>query len=254
MIVNLRIFLAAALVVTLGTSLSSNAQQSDTEISFRVLCFEQRDEITSVLAPAADGAKIEVPLYTSDFSQIIKARFTGGKATFYIEEKGADGSPKLKLVADGALAKGLRQAFVLIPTDAKTGPVYRVVAFEDGEDSFPMGSTRVINLAPFPIRLNLAGQDMPPIKPGGVGTYPQVKKVDDWNMFTAKFQFGVTADRWVDVSTQSWKSSDRKRDWVITRFNKETKQPAIRLYQDIPPWRRTELVKPEGGKPATAQP
>lgn len=249
MITRLRIFLTAALAVTLGTSLSVNAQQSDPEVSFRVLCFEHRDDVTSVFAPAAEGAKSEIPLYTSDFSEVFKAKFAGGKAMFFIEEPGPDGKPLRKVVAEGGLAKGLKQAFVLIPTDAKTGPIYRIVAFEDGEDSFPMGSTRVINLAPFPIRLNLAGQDMPPIKPGGIGTYPQVKKVDDWNMYNAKIQFGVTPERWVNVATQSWKASDSKRDWVITRFNKETKQPSIRLYQDIPPWRRTELAKPEGSKP-----
>lgn len=136
------------------------------------------------------------------------------------------------------------QAFVLIPTDAKTGPIYRIVAFEDGEEAFPMGATRVINLAPFPIRLNLAGADMDPIKPGGIGMYPMVKQVDDWNMYTAKIQFGVAEGHRVDVATQSWKASTGKRDWVISRFDPATKQPVVRQYQDIPPWRKTVLPVP----------
>ena len=157
------------------------------------------------------------------------------------------------LVADGALGRGERQAFVLIPTDEKTGPIYRVVAFDDSEASFPMGATRVINLAPFPIRLNLAGADMPPIKPGGIGMYPMIKKVDEWNMYTARIDFEVKQDQWVAVATQSWKASERKRDWVITRFDAVAKQPAIRLYQDIPPGRAEKLPAgvPAGG---TAKP
>ncbi len=133
---------------------------------------------------------------------------------------------------------------MLIPTDAKTGPIYRIVAFEDGEEAFPMGATRVINLAPFPIRLNLAGADMDPIKPGGIGMYPMVKQVDDWNMYTAKIQFGVAEGHRVDVATQSWKASTGKRDWVISRFDPATKQPVVRQYQDIPPWRKTVLPVP----------
>lgn len=219
------------------------------EISFRVLCFEHREKVTSVLASGDGGKTIEIPLYTSDFSEVFKASFKGGKASLFVEESTADGKKQHKLVAEGKLAKSARQAFVLIPTDSKTGPIYRIVAFEDGEETFPMGATRVINLAPFPIRLNLAGTDMPPIKPGGLGMYPEVKKVDDWNMYTARIQFGVAADQWVDVATQSWKASKRKRDWVIARFDAATKQPAIRQYQDVPPWRKTVLSAPAGVTP-----
>lgn len=219
---------------------------SGTEISFRVLCFEHRENVTTVLAPGDPAVKNEVPLYTSDFSDPIKAKFVGGKAAFYVEEVQANGKPGRKLVAEGNLAKSARQAFVLIPTDDKTGPIYRIVAFEDGEETFPMGATRVINLAGFPIRLNLAGADMEPIKPGGIGTYPMVKKVDEWNMYSARIDFGVAEGQWVAVATQSWKASERKRDWVITRFDAATKQPAIRLYQDIPPWRNQQLPVSSG--------
>lgn len=220
------------------------------EVSFRVLCFEHRDNVTSVLAPGSDESKIEVPLYTNDFSDPIKARFTGGKAAFYVEEKLPDGKIGRKLVAEGGLGKATRQAFVLIPTDQKTGAIYRIVAFDDSEESFPMGGTRVINLAPFPIRLNLAGAEMESIKPGGIGVYPMVKKVDEWNMYTARIDFEVKEGQWVGVATQSWKASDRKRDWVITRYDQVTRQPAIRLYQDIPPWRKQQLpVGTADGKP-----
>lgn len=238
----------AGLTCLFAPRTTAQSSQGD-EISFRVLCFEHRDNVTSVLAPGGDSAKIVVPLFTSDFSDVIKARFAGGKAAFYVEEPAPDGKVQPKIVAEGSLAKGLRQAFVLIPTDAKTGPVYRIVAFEDGEETFPMGSTRVINLAPFPIRLNLAGADMDPIKPGGIGIYPMVKQVDEWNMYTAKIQFGVAEGQWVDVSTQSWKANAGKRDWVISRFDAATKQPVIRLYQDIPPWRKTVLPVTGGARP-----
>lgn len=136
------------------------------------------------------------------------------------------------------------QVFFLLPETKQGGPVYRVLAFDDEERSFPMGATRVINLAPFQIRLNLAGSDLAPIKPGGMAVYPQVKVVDEWNMYTARIDF-FAKEQWVPVATQSWKASDRKRDWVITQMDMATNSPAIRLYQDIPPWREEAL--PVGG-------
>lgn len=217
------------------------AQAAGTDVSFRVLCFEHRDNITSAFASVDETNRVEVPFYTSDFSEPLKARFTGGKARFFVEETAPDGKKIPKVIAEGNLVNAPRQAFVLIPTDAKTGPAYRIVAFDDSVQSFPMGSTRVINLAPFAIRLNLAGTDIPPIKPGGVSVFPLVKKVDEWNMYTSRIDFEVTEGKWVAVANQSWKASDRKRDWVITRFDTASRQPAIRLYQDVPPERKQEL-------------
>jgi hypothetical protein len=219
-------------------------EASSTEISFRVLCVDHRDNVSSAFATGEGGNKVEVPLYTSDFSSIIKAKFVNGQASLFVEESMPDGKIQRKIVADGKLATGVRQAFLLIPTSSSIGPIYRIVAFEDGEETFPMGATRVINLAPFPIRLNLAGTDMPPVKPGGVSMIPQVVKVDEWNMYTTRIQFGVSADQWVDVATQSWKASNRKRDWVIARFDVTSKQPSIRQYQDVPPWRKMGLAAP----------
>jgi hypothetical protein len=164
-----QVSLTATVVAFIGViSLRAMADNAlGTEISFRTLCFEHRNNVTAVLASGGAAAKIPVPLYTSDFSDVIKARFVNGKAAFYVEEAQPDGQILKKIVAEGPLAQSLKQAFVLVPTDGIDGIIYRIVAFEDGEDAFPMGSTRVLNFSPFPIRLNLAGSVLPPIKPGG---------------------------------------------------------------------------------------
>lgn len=232
----------AVLAFGLATSLPGFGQAA-TRVSFRVLCFEHVQEITSVFVAVPGGAdgKLEVPLYTSEFSGEFETAFAGGRASLFVEETGADGNITRRVVAEGPLGRSPRQAFVLVPAPEGEDAVYRIVSFDDREESFPMGATRVINFASFPVRLNLAGADMPPIEPGGAQVYPPVRAVDDWNMFSVRVDFGVEADRWVPVATQSWKASDRKRDWVITRVDPATRQPAIRLYQDIPPWRQEAL-------------
>lgn len=238
--ISARPLLAAALLVLLPHFLSAQTREG-TDVSFRVLCFEHRDDITSAFAAGPTSGLVEVPFYTNGFSDPVRARFQGGRADLFIEENSPDGGTKRKVVASGKLAATNHQAFVLVPSDAPNGPEYQILAFDDREQSFPMGATRVINLARFPIRLNLAGAMLDPVKPGGFSVFPMVRKVDEWNMFTARIEFQVAEGRWVEVSTQSWKASNLKRDWVITRFDEETRQPLIRLYQDIPPWHRPRV-------------
>lgn len=206
-------------------------------VKFRLLCYEHARETIKAFVVGANGAKEEVIFYTGGFSPQTTGKFTGGKVRFFTEKPGSDGKPVVTIVAEGSLEPSAMQMFLLLPEVKEAGPVYKVLAFDDLEASFPMGSTRVINLANFPVRLNLAGADMPPIKRGGFQVFPQVKQVDAWNMFTARIDFAVATDKWVPVVTQSWKASNRKRDWVLAHVDPLTKQPVIRIYQDIPPWR-----------------
>jgi hypothetical protein len=224
---------------------SLSAQEDARTVKFRVLCYEHAKETLKGFVMGAGGDKQEVEFFTGGFGPQLTGKFAGGKVRFYTEKPGPDGKPVRTVVGEGNLAASAVQMFLLLPENKTPGPVYRVMAFDDLEADFPMGSTRVINLAPFPIRLNLAGADLEPIKSGGMKVYPQVKVVDEWNMYQARIDFGVAADQWVPVATQSWKASDRKRDWVITHIDPVSQTPAIRLYQDVPPWR--EVALPIGG-------
>jgi hypothetical protein len=233
----------AAVCCLLGCFTSLSSAQGDARVvKFRVLCYEHARDTLKGFVSGEGGGRDEVTFYTGGFGPQTSGKFADGKARFFIEKPGPDGKPVPTVVAEGKLGPSAVQVFLLFPEAKDSALVYKVVAFDDLETSFPMGSTRVINLATFPIRLSLAGTEMPPIKPGGLQVYPQVKQVDDWNMFSARIDFGVGEDKWVPVATQSWKASDRKRDWVITHIDPNTKEPALRLYQDIPPWREAKLA------------
>ena len=236
-----------ALAASLVSLLPALSQEART-VTFRAMCYQHMNDLTTVTLPAPGGeGKTEIPLPTSGFTPDFKAAFTGGVARFYAEATNpATGKSEPKVIAEGKLASGDRQVFLLLPSPDKAF-VYRVHATNDDEKSFPMGSTRVMNLAPLKIRLNLAGSDLPPIPAGDTVVYPPVKKVDEWGMYTARIDFDNGKGGWVPVATQSWKTSDRKRDLVITVLDPKTRQPVIRLYQDIPPWRQEVL--PVGGQP-----
>ncbi len=226
-----------------SVSLLSAHGQDARQVTFRVMCFKHVDDLTSASVPVKGGKEIgEVPLYTSGFSDEFEGSFDDGVARFFKEGTyPAASGAEPEVIAEGKLTSDDRQAFLLLPSSDGKIP-YRVHAMSDDVDAFPMGSTRVLNLAALPIRLNLAGSNLPPIKPGGSVIYPQVKSVDEWNMYTARIEFSNGKEGWIPVASQSWKASDRKRDIVVMALDSKTKRPSIKLYQDIPPRRQTELT------------
>lgn len=241
--------LMAAFAVTFGTCVPCNAATKDTgtEVSFRVICTESLAGADHMLLAKENASVVEVPLYVGNFSDLFKGRFTDQKATFYIEDKGADGKVGRKLVAEGPLAKGSRQAFIVTPSSVKGGPIYQILAFDDTEGSFKMGGTRLINMAPMAARLNVAGTLQEPVPARESAVYPICKKVDDWNMYSVTVELEIKPGEWQKIATQSWRSSDKKRDWVVVSFDAATKKPAVRQYLDIPPWEAGEGIK--GGNP-----
>ena len=218
------------------------AAQETRSVNFRVLCYQHVGDVkfVAMVPPGGTGSPVQVALPTSGFGEDTKGVFADGMARF-----AAEGSTPPKVVAEGKLAKSDRQIFLFLPhSDPKF--VYRVFALDDDEKIFPMGSTRVLNLAAAKVRLNFSGADLPPIAPGGVATYPMVTNADEWKMFPVRVDFDNGKGGWRPVSNQSWKAIDTKRDLVITTLDPKTKQPSIRMYQDVPPWRVRALPTAAG--------
>jgi hypothetical protein len=229
----------ASLFLAAGSH-SAIAQEART-VDFRVLCYQHVNEVKFVSMVPTAGAAVQVPLPTSGFGEDTKGVFADGMVRFI-----AENSNPPKVVAEGKLAKSDRQVFLFLPSPDASKMPYRVVALDDDEKAFPMGSTRVLNLAPVKVRLNFSGADLPAIPPGSIAVYPKVTTVDEWKMFPARIDIDNGKGGWRAVSNQSWKASDTKRDLVITTLDMKTKQPAIRMYQDIPPWRMKPLPTAAG--------
>lgn len=235
----------ALLLPVLGPAVVS-AQQEGREVTFRTLCFQHQDGLmeAKVASGKGKGGAFEVPLLSGNFSEQIKARFLNETAFLFVDDATApDGR---KVIARGKLASAKLQIFLLLPDPSKKMP-YRIVAMNDDEKSFPMGSVRILNLCPGPVRFNFAGTDMKPIQPGKIVVYPPVKSIDEWGMYQVGIAYGTPEGKWITVATPSWKSVNLKRDFVITALDPRSKQPRISYYKDIPPWRKPNLVVPDGG-------
>jgi len=211
-------------------------------VTFRVLCFQQLDNIGKVFVPDKSGLPTtELPLYTGGISKDFKETFYDGKVRLVLPHKNpATGADTGKVVAEGNLASGSRQIFLLLPL-GKNGITYQVHAMDDDKKAFPMGAIRMLNMSPSDVRVKLAGSALPALAPGKTAIYPQVRKVDDWNMYMAEIFIAKKGNEWLPVATQSWKSSDAKRDFVIVLIDPDTNQPSVRLYKDLPPWSLPDL-------------
>jgi hypothetical protein len=240
---------AFAIAIIFPTPCRGAESKADEAIAFRTLCTESRDQVVSVVPPKGNSRKTVVPLYVGSFSELITAKFADHKAAFYGDGKQVKGKAGRKLMAEGPLATGSRQVFIVVPAKEDADTIYRIHAFDDSDGVFPMGSTRVLNLTPFPLRLNVAGTEQEPIEPEGSAMYPICEDVDDWNMYKVGIDLKADGKQWQTVATQSWKASDRKRDWVVVTYDAATKQPTVRLYQDVPPWMAVDLT-PDGRKSA----
>jgi len=220
---------------------ASTAFGQGRKVAFRTLCLDQAAGITEVSLPAAkpgEGA-VTVPLYTASTSEVFEGVFPTSDAVFYA--KGAGDKPVI--AAKAPLAKSDRQLFVLMPGPGGEGkPAYIMRAYDDDLNAFKLGSVRAINLAPVPVRFVISGATTPQIPADKHAVFPQSSKVDEYSMYPVAVEFLSGNGSWVKGYSASWKSSELRREIVVTLVDGKFKQPTVKIFSDVPPW----IEKPPG--------
>lgn len=216
------------------------------KVAFRTLCLDLVENIDRVVLPAeSPDTKQEIQLYTN-LSPVVESVFRSGEVKFYVEVQDADGGLKLELAAKGQLGRSGRQLMLFVPTGSKPGSgklPYMLKCYNDDLDSFGMGHVRAINMAPVPVRFVISGKTTPEIPAGKFAQFPHSTKVNEFNMYPVVTEFLDRKGDWVKGQSVSWKATERRRDIVVTLIDSRFKQPAVRIYTDIPPW--TEEVPDE---------
>lgn len=218
------------------------AQAADTrKIRFRALCFQHAGEIKEVLLQTADNATIPVPLYTSAFSHELEATLQNDLVRFVISHGEKDGRKDLQLAASAKAVPGEHQLFLFVPqANAPDTAPYRVLVFDDTESAFPMGGTLLLNFARQPVRFSV-GEHLKELPPGGIVTIPQAMKRNTTNQTPVEISFSTPDGRWVPFSSTRWLSLPNQRALAISFIHPVSRQPMVRWYQDIPPWRLPKL-------------
>jgi hypothetical protein len=215
-----------------------------TKVEFRTLCLQLLPGLDNLtIAGEKAGETKQVKLFT-DVSPVVEGSFASGQAEFFAETAGADGKPVRQAVARAPLAKSERQLFLFIPTGSKDKLPYHLVCYDDDTKTFPMGHIRAINLAPGPVRFVISGAQTPEIPPGKHALFPHSKKVNDYDMYPVVIEFRGVDGTWVKGQSVNWKSTDRRREVVITMIDPKFKQPVVKLYGDVPPWLETPAATP----------
>jgi hypothetical protein len=245
--------LIACLLMIAAAPLSSAGPAR--KVQFRTLCIERAEEVDKVVIPGS-GKKAkpqEVVLYT-DLSPVIDGVFGTDEAVFYGEKTGANGKVERIPIGKAKLGKSARQLFVFTPTAHAEGELpegelaagtsaegklaYRVLAFDDDEKSFPMGRVRAINLAPVAVRYALSEAEQIEVAAGESAQLPHPSEVNDYNLYPVTVEYKNDDGEWVVGSNTNWKSSEKKREIAVTNFSVGDKLLTVRLYGDIPPWRK----------------
>lgn len=232
--------------LVLATSTAASLAQNARKIAFRTLCTEWVNGVESVVIPGNSPEETQkVQLYT-DVSPVIDGIFKTADASFFIEKPpGPDGKPVRELVATAPLGKSDHQLFLFSPGEGGPGkPAYSVRVFDDDLKSFAMGTVRVVNLAPVPVRFVLSGEVTPQIPPAKHAQFPHSKKVNDYNMYPVVVEFLSGNGEWVKGQSVSWKAATRRRDIVVTSIDTRSKQPTVRMYTDSPPWLQAPPTAP----------
>jgi hypothetical protein len=223
---------AIAVLVALAAPLSA---QDSKKITFRTLCLTHVDGVKMLYLPGDEpGQFTEAPLFREVFSLPAEATVKGGKASFLLSKDApAPGKPPAALPAV-AIPGSSKILFLFLPNPGKKEAPYQIVAMPDDESSFPLGTTKTINLTPANLRFELGEQSIE-VAPGKTTIIPAVKKVNHLNQFDAKVSYEIKPDEFVVFYNTRWRSVAAKRDIAVAFVEPTTKKPTVNLYEDAPP-------------------
>lgn len=243
-----RSFLIGTLLVACAGLLP--AQTKETGVTFRAVCFRHCGGLTSLhfRAQGSDGMK-ELALWTAEFTRPDRMKIADGKAVFYVPDTTPNAKEPFKPLASVAVPDSPRLLFLFLPAAAPaTGnpaPAnpnanpYEILVMAADDRSYPLGQTRVLNLAPTATRISL-GEQQKVLAPMKTEIIPKPTRLNRYDQYNVLIEF-LRGEEWMRVSNTRWKSSDRKRDLVIIFLDPVSKRPMASLFQDAPATADVEL-------------
>ncbi len=228
--------LVFALFLTLTAA--SSGQESRT-ITLRTLCFQHVNNVKMLYLPGKEpGQLVEVPLFTEVFSLPVTATATGGKVSFLLTKEPPAQGKQAPALPPVAIPSAKEVLFLFLPNPGNKDVPYQVVAMGDDEASFPLGTTKAMNLTRANLRFDLGELSDAKgilVTPGKTTIIPPVRKVNHLNQFDAKVLYEVKPKEFAVFYNTRWRSVAGKRDIAIAYIDPRTKQPMVNLYEDAPP-------------------
>lgn len=192
-----------------------------------VFCFRYAGDLQSLLVKSGEESTEAIELSTANLVGPVKAVVEKGAVMFFQKPAGEGAAPRpaasIKLPADAK-----RAVVVLVPAAEGEALPYRGFAFSHENRAFPMGSMKIVNLSPYPVRWNIGGEVMG-LRPGGVeGFRPKGEPGSNQNVVFQVEKEG----RWLPLTTTRWAVRDDRRYLMCLYEDPATRRMGLRSIPD----------------------
>lgn len=203
-------FPALALALCLAASAQEPAEK--VEVSFYALDYAKGHK--DIFVPTGPEAFEEVPLSTANIVGPIRAELREGRLGIHRRDEGPDGTEVYPLISGLRLPGDARRVLVLLaPTGEDEGEIYRSLVFPNDPQGFPLGTYRMVNLSPYPVR-GVVGKSIVRAKPGGTGNLKP--EGEPGSVQPARFEYH-SKDRW-NLLTETRCAVRKDRRWLMCVF------------------------------------
>lgn len=219
------------LLLTALLAIAPAIAQDTRKVVIRSLCFAHVGGLKELEFVQKDSATIEIPLWLGEPSDDITLEVPGNTVSFFRPDAASEDAPQP--VAQGTLGTANRQLLFFVPS-GKESPAYRVLAFPDDSGAFPMGSTRLLNLAKVPAVFRM-GEHAIKVAPSRATIAPMPRKVNKYNDYNFEIMLQTEKGLYPVRQTRA-RAVKSKRDMAVVWIDPRTKRARVNLYTDIPPW------------------
>ena len=155
------------MILFLASCLTSFAQEKQTRIPSCFYAFDYSPGRETVLCQTGAAEMKEITLSRANIVGPVPALLINGAIQLHtLGEPDEKGVPKKILAATARVPAGIQRALVVLFPNAPDAAIpYRAIAFEHNLRAFPLGTYRVINLSPSPIR-GAIGSQVVAVNPG----------------------------------------------------------------------------------------
>lgn len=191
---------------------ASVAQESapKVEVSFYALDYARGHK--DIFVPTGAENYEEVQLSTANISAPVTAELRDGRLTLHAVEAGEDGN--FPVISSVRLPSAGGKALVLLaPAGGGGEDVYRTLVFANDRKDFPLGTYRMVNLSPYPVR-GVIGRSTVRAKPGRSANLEP--EGEPGSVQPARFEYR-SQDRW-NLLTETRCAIRKDRRWLMCVF------------------------------------
>jgi hypothetical protein len=222
------------LTALLSLALPLHAASESREIEASFYCFKYVPGLETIEVRAGESQRA-VRLSTANITPSERLMVTQGVASLHGKSAAASGQPSPSIVGKVKIPDSIQKALiVMIPAAANAAEPYHCVVLDQDQREFPLGTYRVINISPFPIR-GAIGKSYVEAKPGAITGL--ALQGSPGTILPARFEYSENSADWSRLTETRCAVRDDRR-WILCVYqDPKTKRMNMRSIPD-----RTTIV------------